>query len=422
MSENDGSLTSEYFYNRTCKVIPDGVQTLSKMPTKQVEGVYPIYLEGGTGAYVFDERGNSYIDYPCGLGSILLGYGRREISDVVNERIRKGHLFSLPHKLETELAEKICELIPCAEMVRFLKTGSEATSAAVKIARAYTGRQSVLCCGYHGWHDWYNVVTDKNAGAARNGLTRRFKYNNLQSLRQQFNNFKGSMSGLVAAVIMEPYVYNPPDDGYLQAVRDMCDEYGALLIFDEVVTGFRTKAYSAQAYYGVTPDLCTLGKAMANGMPISCVAGKEKIMKVLTEDCFVSSTFGGELLSIVAALETIRIMEQENGIKKIWYYGEAFKEGFERAAEGLAECIGLPPRTYFRFPTPEHKSLFWQECIKRGVLFGHAQFISLAHTEPVMAETISVMEDAFAATKNHWDNPANGLEGKVAQETLRMAR
>ncbi|MHC4489697.1 MAG: hypothetical protein ACYSW7_11070 [Planctomycetota bacterium] len=127
-------------------------------------------------------------------------------------------------------------------------------------------------------------------------------------------------------------------------------------------------------------------------------------------------------LAKVAALETIRIMEQENGIKKIWYYGEAFKEGFERAAEGLAECIGLPPRTYFRFPTPEHKSLFWQECIKRGVLFGHAQFISLAHTEPVMAETISVMEDAFAATKNHWDNPANGLEGKVAQETLRMAR
>jgi len=157
-------MTEKEEFQKTCNVIPDGVQTLSKMPCRHVEGVYPFYIERGEGPYIFDGEGKKYIDYPCGLGTILLGHNIEYVNQAIRSQLKKGILFPLPSRLETQLAEKIVELIPCAEMVRFVKTGSEATSAAIKIARTYTDRQNVLCCGYHGWHDWYNITTPINTG------------------------------------------------------------------------------------------------------------------------------------------------------------------------------------------------------------------------------------------------------------------
>jgi glutamate-1-semialdehyde aminotransferase len=389
------------------------------MPSKFVEGQYPIFIESAAGAYVFDDKNNGYIDYPCGLGAVLLGYRDLDVNDAVIDQLSKGCLYTLPSELETKLAEKLHKLIPCAEQMRFLKTGSEATSAAVRIARSYTGKMGIAYCGYHGWHDWFTVDTPKNKGIPEfnNGYINKFEYNNLDSLARILNR------GGVGVVILEPYIYEIPQQGFLNKVISLAHKHGAVVIFDEVVTGFRTKEYSAQKFFKVTPDLACFGKAMANGLPISVVCGKRKIMKVLGGDTFVSSTFGGELLSIAAALRTIEKLEEEDVIRKIWDMGSILKDGYNSIAEELdidTECRGYPCRTMFMFPTGEHKSLFWQECIKRGVLFGYAQFINYSHKESEIRYTLQVIREALQIVKENWDNPLKALKGKKADEVFRL--
>ena len=416
-NEKDGSLTSEYefFKNQTCKVIPDGVQTLSKMPSKHVEGVYPVFIDRGDGAYLFDRHGNRYIDFPCGLGPVILGHAFGPYNQIVRQQLENGILFPLPHIMETRLAEKICSLFK-VDMLRFLKTGSEAASAAVKLSRAYTGRDNLGCCGYHGWHDWYSASTPKKKGCQEFAADQIMKlpYNDLGA----FIDFVKKHGP--AAIIMEPVVLEIPKEGFLEGVRQLCTENKVVLIFDEIVTGFRFPGFSAGNFYKVKPDLVCLGKAMANGLPISCVGGRREIMEELQGDCFVSSTFGGELLGMTAALATVDLMERYDVINHIWWAGNYLKQEFNRIAEGKAECIGLAPRTFFKFPSEVHKSLFWQECLKRGVLFGYAQFTMLAHSSDIMNETRIAMEGAWKVLESHWDNPEAALEGKVAQETFRL--
>jgi glutamate-1-semialdehyde aminotransferase len=401
------------------KLIPCGVQTLSKMPSKFIEGVYPIYLEMGKGCYVGDNEGNRFIDYAAGLGTNLLGYSFQDVNDAVKKQLDTGTIFILPSILETKLAQKIKQLIPCAEMTRFLKTGSEATSAAIKISRAYTDREHVAFCGYHGWHDWFTVNTPKNKGIPKcyADLTHKFLYNDIQSLVEISKKYP------LAAIIIEPCIFEEPKDNFLKKVKDIARKNGAVLIFDEVVTGFRTPKFSAQKFFGITPDLATFGKACANGVPISFVCGKSKIMKELEGDCFVSSTFGGDLIGISAALETIKIIENYNVLDHIWYFGEYLKDGYNEIAEHLdinTSCKGYPNRTMFDFPTSIHKSLFWQECIKRGVLFGYANFVSFSHNEREIIYTLEVIREALKIVKKHWDKPRKALEGKPATEVFRL--
>jgi len=410
-------------WNKTLKCIPDGVQTLSKMPSKHVNRVYPKYIDRAEGAYVW-AGDKKYVDYPLGLGPIILGHAHGYVNRAIVDQLQKGIVYSLPAELETELAMKICDIIPSAEKVRFLKTGSEATSAAVRIARAYTGRNKVLCCGYHGWHDWFAVVNDKKAGIPGTiaNLTVKFKYNDIDDFMAKMGKKEACK---VAAVIMEPYVLEEPNKNFLQDIRKTCTEYGAVLIFDEVVTAFRTKKFSAQAYYGVTPDLTCIGKAMGNGMPIGGVCGRADIMDVLQGDCFVSSTFGGELASIAASIATIEYMQTHNVIDQIWKMGERLQNLFKTITDsmGLSGEVymkGLPPRTYFVFPTAEHKALFWQECLYRGVLLGYAQFISYAHTLGVIDETIVAMRGAMKMVRKYWDNPSAALKGDIPEETFRL--
>lgn len=405
-------------WQRTKKVIPLGVQTLSKQPNRYVEGVYPVYIEKASGCYVFDNKGKMYIDYPCALGAIILGYGNSYVDLRTGFQTASGILYSLPSHKETELAEKLVELIPCAEMVRFLKTGSEAVSASIKIARSYTRREHIASFGYHGWHDWCQVASKQDKGIPRcyKRLMHQFKYNDLDSLERILRKYP------VAAVIMEPYVYDPPKQGYLKAVKRLTHKYGALLIFDEIITGFRTPGWSAQAYFNVIPDLATFSKGMANGYPMACVVGKRRYMKELEKDCFVSSTFGGDLVGITAALATIEYIERNKVIEHIWRMGTQFMNYFNYYTGVLSpvvSCIGYPCRTYFKFPTVEHKSLFWQECLKRSVLFGHAQFISYSHKEETIDKTIDVMVEALQIVVKHWKNPKSALEGKPAREGKR---
>lgn len=409
---------------KTCEVIPDGVQTLSKMPSKHVNRIYPKYITKGDGAYVWGNNDKKYIDYPCGLGAILLGYNNPVWNRAIIDQLSKGVLFSLPNYLETELAEKIVDIVPSAEMCRFLKTGSEATSAAVKIARAYTGKEGIICIGYHGWHDWYSFTTPKNKGVPEQSVAQ-IKYNDIEGMIEAFEVANADDGIGIAAVIMEPYILEEPKQEYLRKVRKLCNRHSAVLIFDEIVTGFRTLKWTAQKYFDITPDLTCLGKAMANGLPIACVCGKKELMKELQGDCFVSSTFGGELLSIAAALATIKIVEEQNVINHIWNMGGRLKESFKQTVgvmnlnDGIS-IMGYPPRTFFKFETEAHKSLFWQECLKKGVLFGYAQFISWSHGLGEIDQTEMAMRHALGMVRKYWTHPMDAMEGDVAQETFRL--
>ena len=289
----------------------------------------PVFLAKGKGCRVWDVDGNEYIDYIQGLLPNILGYAHEEVNAAVAEQLGQGHSFSLPHPLEVELAERLTRLIPCAEKVRFGKNGSDATSGAVRAARALTGRERIACCGYHGWQDWYIGSTTRNAGVpeAVRALTHPFVYNDLGSLQKLLQEHKGEF----AAVIMEPVNFWPPAAGFLEGVRELAHEHGALLIFDEICSGFHFGLGGAQKKFGVTPDLACFGKAMGNGFPISCVVGRADVMKVF-EDIFFSFTFGGEVASMAAAMKVLDVLEGHRC---------ASSHGCERArAAGGTECAG----------------------------------------------------------------------------------
>lgn len=407
-------------WQESCKYIIEGVQTLSKRPCVHVNGVYPKFLVRGEGPYVYDENGKRYIDFPCSLGANILGYGNERITNSVLEVLRKGSLFSLSHPKETELAKLINSLIPSMETMRFVKTGSESCSAAVKIARAYTGREPIICCGYHGWHGWFSQTTPKNAGTVKQDVTQ-IPWGHVKTLEKLIIEKKP------AAFITEPYILQDDEkliEKYLKEIRRICSANNVVLIFDENVTGFRTRRLAAQNYWKVKPDLTCLGKAMANGIPMACVGGKREIMDVLKGDCFVSSTFGGDLIGIVAAIETINLMKHSASSEHIWQMGAKLKGAFNQTAQSLmiseeVKCIGLPPRTKFVFPTPAHLGLFWQETLRYGIFFGFAQFISLAHKQYEIDMASAAIRHALKIVKKNWDAPLDKLEGKPPEETLR---
>src|SRR6266480_5069350 len=305
---------SEALWQRGIRVIPAGTQTFSKGPSQYVNGVAPKYLLRGKGSHVWDVDGNEYIDYGMALGPIILGYSYPAVNRAIAEQIEEGITFTLMHPLEVELAELLVGLIPCAEMVRFGKNGSDATAGAVRAARAFTGRDRVACCGYHGWQDWYIGSTTRNAGVPDcvRSLTHTFRYNDRSSLENLFREHPGEF----AAVIMEPFNFEEPQAGFLSGVRDLAKENGAVLIFDEICSGFHFGLGGAQKLFGVTPDMACFGKAMANGFPISCVVGRKEIMRSFDE-IFFSFTFAGEVASMAAAMKVLDILESSDALQRM---------------------------------------------------------------------------------------------------------
>jgi len=399
-------------------LMPRGTQTMSKAPDQYVFGVHPIYLESGKGCVVKDIDGNKYIDYPCALGPIILGYSHKRTIKAVKKQLKKGITFSLMHPVEVELAKLLTEVIPCAEQVRYAKNGSDVTLAAVRMARTYTGKEHILKPEghYHGWGDWHAASTTRNYGVPKclKELVETFKYNDLESLESKLNTNK------FAAVIMEPVALEHPKDGFLQGVRDLCDKYKVVLIFDEMITGFRWALGGAQEYYGVTPDLATFGKAVANGMPLSIIAGKQEFMKEL-DHIFFSMTFGGEACSIAAAVETVREMKELKFeiFPHLWEQGTRLEIIFNECAKMYeidAKMIGFGPRHNLLFNNSDSsgsKDLFHQEMVKRGILMGTHINITWAHKNKHIEKTISAIKESLKIVSKaiHEEDINRYLEG-----------
>lgn len=416
--------------DRAQKVIPSCTQTFSKGPNQYVQGVSPVFLSRGQGSHVWDVDDNEFIDYVNALGPVILGYNHPAVTRAAEEQLRRGISFSLPHELEVELAEKLVSLIPCAEMVRFGKNGSDATSGAVRVARAFTGRDVIACCGYHGWQDWYIGTTTRNRGVpeAVRRLTVPFGYNDIDSLERVFEDHPGQ----VAAVIIEPIGVVEPVNDFLQKVLDTAHREGALVIFDEVVTGFRVHLGGAQAHFGVTPDMACFGKAMANGFPLSAVVGRRDVMEVFDE-AFFSFTFGGEAVSLAAALATIHEMEERDVVAHLWEQGGRLQDGYNVLARELGlgdvtRCVGLPPHTVMEFAAVDGadglvlRSLVQQELVRRGVLFLLGLNPSYAHDESDVEHTLRAFRAALetVAQAVQSQDPRSFLLGDPAQPVFRQ--
>lgn len=417
---------SRALWDRAIKVIPSGTQTLSKAPDQFVRGVSPIFLQRGRGCHVWDVDGNEFIDYPMGLGPILLGYNHPAVTEAVTRQIHEGTTFTLMHPLEVEVAERLCAVIPCAEMVRFGKNGADATSAAVRAARAYTGRDEIAYCGYHGYQDWYAVTTTRKAGIPEihAGYIHAFEYNDSASLERVF----AERPEKIAAVIMEQPAVEPADN-FLGKVKEIAHRHGAVFILDEIVTGFRYAVGGAQEYYGVVPDLACFGKGMANGYPLAAVVGRREVMEVF-DRVFFSTTYGGETMALAAARATLDVLQREPVIEHIWTVGRNLREGLERAAAESnipLRLVGNAPRSGFVFldeagnESAELRTLFLQETVKRGVLFGGPVFVTWSHTEEDVRRTVEASAEAFRLIRRALDagSVASFLEGEVVGTVFR---
>ena len=396
------------FLHRAEATIPLGSQTFSKSRTQYPVGVSPLFIDRAKGSYVWDLDGNRYIDLVNSLAAITLGYNNKYVNRAVSRQLKKGTLFSLPGVLETEVAEQIVELVPSAEMVRFAKNGTDATSAAIRLARAYTGRDHVIFCGYHGWQDWFVGATTKNKGVpqAVSMLTHKFNYNDLESLTNLFSAFPNQ----IAAVILEPMNSTYPKQGFLEGVRELTQKNGSILIFDEVVTGFRFDIGGAQKLFDVTPDLTALGKGMANGHPLSAVVGKREIMNEM-ENIFFSGTFGGELLSLASAKATIELYKKIDVCAELNFIGSTLATGLkqiitELEMESVLEISGHPTwlfllwKSAYGQPVENIKAFFLQEMFKSGVLILSTHNVSLSLKEKDVDKVLIAYEATLSKLKH----------------------
>jgi len=416
---------SHRWYERALNLIPSVTQTLAKGPSQYVKGIAPIYLERGKGSHVWDVDGNEYIDYNMGIGPISLGYCYPRVDDAIKNQLARGITFSLMHPLEVELAELLQEVIPNAEGIRYSKTGADVTSAAVRAARAFTGKNKILCCGYHGWHDWYSHLTPRPGGIPQpvHDLTFTFSYNQPETLEYAIDDD-------TAAVILEPVVFEAPKDHFLEQVAEICRCRGVVLIFDEMWTGFRMALGGAQEFFGITPDLATYSKALANGMPLSVITGKKEIMDLFDNQLFFYTTFGGEALSLAAALVTIKEIKEKNVPQYLERQGAKLRDGYNRICDSLnisfTRCSGFGFRSQIIFDEGpiaplEIKSLLQQEMIKRGILWSGFHNMSFSHSREDIAYTLKVYEEVLPilsdAVKER--NVSAQLKGKPVQPVLR---
>jgi glutamate-1-semialdehyde aminotransferase len=389
-------------------LIPGGVLGARK-PGDFIMGEFPIFLEYGKGCRLIDVDGNEYIDFLCGYGPIILGYREQEVDDAVIQQIKdKGFCFTLTQPYQNELAQKLNELIPSAELSSFLKTGSDATTASIRIARAYTNRIKIMRCGYHGWHDW---CVEMKGGIPEKFYedVYEFHYNDLDNLEDLMKKYGDQ----TAAIIMTPFGHplhekmQEPKPGFLEGVRKLADKYGAVLVFDEVRTCFRLRMGGAQELYGVTPDLTVLGKGMANGYAISVVTGKKDVMMAAASKLFISSTFFPNSEGYIAALKTIEIMERDKVLDNIWDKGGRFLKKIQDVIAKYdvgAELSGVAPMFFITFKKDEantrkgRRDDFYTQLIRKGFFFTphHHAYISYRHTEEDLDKTIQAIDESMA--------------------------
>lgn len=417
---------SDELYARALKVQMPVTQTLAKGPGQFTKGVAPKYLVKGKGSHVWDVDGNEYIDFNAAIGPLSLGYAYPAVDNAIRQQLEDGITFSLMHPLEVELCELVQQVIPNAEAVKIAKTGADVCSAAIRVARAFTGRDKVFCCGYHGWHDWYIGITSRNAGIpeAIQDLTYTFEYNDIESI-------KAALDETVAALILEPFIFEAPKPGFLQELAAVCKENGTLLIFDEMWTGFRIAIGGAQEYFGVKADLAVYSKACANGMPIALLTGRADVMDLFNSQVFSYTTFGGEALSLAACIATINELIDKNVPQYLDTKGALLKDGYNQLALELGmdkytRCIGYNCRSMVTF-TPdagnglEVKTLMQQEMIKRGVLWAGFHNMCYSHTDEDIAYTLSAYREVLPIVKEAIEsgNLKSYLKGEVLEAVFR---
>lgn len=409
-------------YQRALELIPGGTQLLSRRPTRYACGVSPVYAERAKGARFWDVDGNEYIDWVSGIGAIILGYCDPVVDEAVREQLSRGTMYSINHELEIELAEELCRTIPSAEMVRYAKCGGEACAIAIRIARGATGRDKIFFCGYHGWHDWYlaaNLSAEANLnshlfpGIEPIGVPKAladtvfpFAYGDLAALGELFDRHRGE----VAAVIMEPLRSELPPPGYLEGVQRLAREHGAVLIFDEVSSGFRIRLGGVQEFVGVMPDMTVLAKAISNGYPMAAVVGKRDVMEHAAR-MFISSTYWSDTIGLRAALTTIRELRARDVPGELEWFGTELQRRLNAVAAetGLAvRCGGLSVHPHLHFVTddaalkPKLATLYVQEMAKRGCHGYPAFYLNAAQGEAELDQTVAAARETFLLIAEGW--------------------
>ncbi|MEK6571106.1 MAG: aminotransferase class III-fold pyridoxal phosphate-dependent enzyme [Bacteroidota bacterium] len=386
---------SERHYREALRLIPWGTQTNAKRPVESFAGIMPFYIKRGKGCRIWDIDGREFIDYRLSLGPVILGYCYPEVDRAVREQLKNGVLFSMASPLELELAKLVHECVPCADMVRFMKTGEGANSCAVRIARAYTGRDMIVTCGYQGYPDWFSTAASPGNGvpAFMKEYVHEIPWGNLEIAEKVIRQYGERL----ACVITVPYDLNENTSGdFVKLLRNLTGEYGILLIFDEVLTGFRLSLGGAQEYFGVTPDLASFAKAMANGYPISSFTGKLQYMEKLN-DFVLTTTYAGETLSLAAAIATLKIMRRQKVHKHMWAMGKRLMDGLDTIARHLgveAHSAGLPPASFLKFDTRDDEKnarldfLFRRELYRQGIFASVRWFISYSHKKKDIDETL----------------------------------
>ena len=417
---------SDELYERALKVQKPVTQTLAKGPGQFTKGIAPKYIQRGQGSHVWDVDGNEYIDFNSAIGPISLGYAYPAVDEAIKKQLEDGITFSMMHPLEVEVSELLQQVIPNAEAVKISKTGADVCSAAVRVARAFTGREKIFCCGYHGWHDWYIGITSRNAGIpeAIQNMTHTFEYNDLNSI-------KASLDETVAALILEPFIFEAPKPGFLKELADACSANGTLLIFDEMWTGFRIALGGAQEYFDVKPDLAVYSKACANGMPIAFLTGRADVMELFNLQVFSYTTFGGEALSLAACIATINELRDKNVPKYLDEKGALLKDGYNQIAietgmDIYTRCVGYNCRSMVIFIPEagnglELKALMQQEMIKRGVLWAGFHNMCYSHSDEDIAYTLSAYRDVMPIMKEAITsgNIKQYLKGEVLEAVFR---
>jgi glutamate-1-semialdehyde 2,1-aminomutase len=417
-------------------LIPGGAHTYAKGDDQYPEGMAPV-IERGSGCRVWDLDGNEYVEFNNGLRSTTLGHGFEPVVRAVRKWLDDGVNFARPHRLEREAAERLVDLIPSAEMVKFGLNGSDATTAAVRLARAYTQRDMVAVCRqqpFFSTHDWFIVTTPMAAGIPDDAgrLTVPFSYNDLPSLAQQFD----AHPGRIAAVVLEAETTEPPAPGFFDGLRQLCDQHGALLVLDETITGFRWHERGAQFFYDIEPDLCTFGKGIANGFPLSALAGRREIMRLggYVDDAdrvfLLSQTYAGQPWALAAMLAVIDTYEREQIAERLHRIGG----GLRRAIEEVVADAGLS--SYFQLrgrdcnlvyvarddqeqPSQAFRTLVLQELVGRGVL-APSFVVCAAHDPAAIQQTIDAVAELMPVYRHALeDGVGTVLRGRPVRPTIR---
>lgn len=412
MRFNEGK--GQELYIEAKKVMPGGTQLLSKRPEMFAPDQWPSYYSKAKGCEVWDLDNRHYYDMSfMGIGANVNGYHNQEIDEAAKQAIDNGGMCTLNAPEEVYLAEKLIEIHPWADSVRYAKTGGEIVSMAVRIARAYTGKDIVLFCGYHGWHDWYLAANISNSNSLNDhhlaglepsgvpsglaGTNLPFHYNNIEEFEALVEKNKGK----IAAVVMEPIRNDYPEDGFLERVREITEHEGIVLIFDEISAGYRLCLGGAHKALGVTPDMITMGKAMTNGYPLSAVIGKKEIMEA-AQGTFISSTFFTERIALAAALKNLEVFERDHVWEHLQDVGKKVKAGWAKSAQnhGLSIHIsGIDPLAHFEIESDDPlavKTFITQEMLRRGFLASTALYASAAHTDEIINSYLEALDEVFS--------------------------